>query len=80
MMKRYAGRALESITPEEAQLIIHVSSMYDMPMLDYVSTTSALCEFDNECCTKQYADSLALFQTYAIVRILAPASVRAHNY
>jgi hypothetical protein len=42
MMKRYAGRPLESITPEEAQQIIHVSSMYDMPWIDYVRTHCAL--------------------------------------
>lgn len=42
MIRCYAGRPLESITPEEAQQIIHVSSLYDMPMIDYVSTPSTL--------------------------------------
>jgi len=42
MMKHYAGRRLESITPEEAQQIIHVSSMYDMPMVDYYALSFAL--------------------------------------
>ena len=42
MMKRYSGRPLESITPEEAQQIIHVSRMYDMPWIDHVRTRCAL--------------------------------------
>ena len=40
LMKRYAGRELDSITPEEAQQILHVSRRYDMPMVDYVRTVA----------------------------------------
>jgi len=75
MTRRYAGRTLKSITPEEAQQIIHVSSMYDMPMIDYVSTPSTLHMSSkpltrNALCKLQYALSFALFKTYAIVCIL----------
>jgi len=42
MIRCYAGRPLESITPEEAQQIIHVSSLYDMPMIDYYALSFAL--------------------------------------
>lgn len=40
--KKWAGRDIDSITPEEAQQIIHVSSLYDLPGLQVYSLSFAL--------------------------------------
>lgn len=68
--KKWAGRKLDSITPEEAQTILHGITMWDMPGLfgglKSVRSTERSLYLPVEILVV-YALSFALFKTYAIV-------------
>jgi hypothetical protein len=64
-----AQSPFESITPEKAQQIVHVSSMFDLPIINYVCMDATLQSLANKYSTKQYSLPFALSKAYAIVRL-----------